>query len=406
MKRLLWLLGIFIVAAAIGISLHRHPGVIVIAFSPWRIDIPLWLGVIGFIMLYVCFHWAILVLEAIFRAAKSVAHLGRYYRKHRAKSLIRKGYLALMEGNYPLAEKSLEQGAEDSEMPWLTYISAAKAAQAQGEEARALRYLERAKANSGESMLAVSLIQAEYYLTKHRYHDAITVFRALIDKMPNQPVALRGLKEAYLQLHEWERLSNLLPKLKKNHILTPSDYQILEQMVWKNRLLEASTSSLTDCHTLWKAVPSALHTDAIIALSYAKNLIRHKQYGDAELVLRQAIKTKWNDELVLYYGEIPHLQASKTLSMAENWLNEHPQSDALLLTLGRLCVQQELWGKAQRYYEASLTLKPAPKTYAELATLFEKMKKPELSAALYKKGLLQIAPVMKPVTLYALDHEK
>src|SRR5262249_14374910 len=44
----------------------------------------------------------------------------------------------------------------------------------------------------------------------------------------------------------------------------------------------------------------------------------------------------------------------------------------LLLTLGRLCVQRELWGKAQSYLEASLATRPTQEAHVALAKLHER----------------------------------
>ena len=47
-----------------------------------------------------------------------------------------------------------------------------------------------------------------------------------------------------------------------------------------------------------------------------------------------------------------------SIERAESWLKQHPDDAALLLTLGRLCAQQELWGKAQSYLDASIAVEP------------------------------------------------
>lgn len=405
MKRLFLILGALVIAAAIGVSMHRYPGVIIVALSPWRIDIPIWIGVLGFILLYLCFNWIVRLFSAILSAARSLAHFGRHYRKHRAKALMRKGFLALTEGNYSVAEKALVQSAEECEMPWYNYLCAAKAAQALGEEARAARYLARAQVLAPDSELAVSLAQAQFYLKNNQFEQAITELVHLEAKMPNHILVLEGLQKAYYAIHDWVRLSNLLPKLKKNQVLTQSNYQILEHEVWKNRLLASKDASLADIQTVWKNLPSSLHTDKDLVLIYVKCLIKNKQSLEAEPILRQAIKHEWDDALVKCYGKLSHPHPQKLLNTAEGWLHLHETNSSLLLSLGRLCVQQELWGKAQRYFEASLSLEPNPETYSELAMLLEKMNKSELSAQFFKKGLLLAAPVIAPMPYISMENE-
>jgi HemY protein len=50
-----------------------------------------------------------------------------------------------------------------------------------------------------------------------------------------------------------------------------------------------------------------------------------------------------------------------------------PRDGALLLTLGRLCRQQQLWGKARSYLEAALAIAPSRAAHVELAQLLEQL---------------------------------
>lgn len=391
MKRLLILLGVLIIAVAIGISVYRYPGVIIVAFWPWRIDIPLWLGIVGFIVLYLTFHYVVVLFKAIFRAARSLAHFGKHYRKHRAKALARKGFVALTEGDYALAEKALEQSAEDSEFPWFNYLSAAKASAALGDDNKAARYLARAEALAPESTTAIALTKAQVQFDRGHYQQVINTLLPIYEKEPHHTLVLSLLQESYYASEDWEGLSQLLPKLKKYHVMSKVKFEHLEEDIWKKRLTSFKKASIVDQQALWEAMPHHLHTDPALALYYARLLMKYNQDVEAELVLRDSIKHHWNDALVRCYGELSHPYPEKLLNIAEGWLPLHTQSAALLLTLGRLCAKQKLWGKAQRYFEASLSLAADPSAYAELAYLLEKLNKPELGAQYYKKGLLLLA---------------
>ncbi|HNB02594.1 MAG TPA: heme biosynthesis protein HemY, partial [Nitrosomonas sp.] len=51
------------------------------------------------------------------------------------------------------------------------------------------------------------------------------------------------------------------------------------------------------------------------------------------------------------------------------------------------CTYCELWGKAQNYLEASLSVQPGQKAHFALAQLNEKLGKHELAMDHYNKGL-------------------
>ena len=59
----------------------------------------------------------------------------------------------------------------------------------------------------------------------------------------------------------------------------------------------------------------------------------------------------------------------------------------MLLLLGKLCVRQELWGKAQSYLEASLSVEITYQAHLELAKLCEGMDKPDLARRHYRSSL-------------------
>ena len=65
-----------------------------------------------------------------------------------------------------------------------------------------------------------------------------------------------------------------------------------------------------------------------------------------------------------------------------------PICDAsLLLTLGRLCLQNSLWGKARDYLESSLQVQRNPEACAELARLLAQLGDTERSNQLFQEGL-------------------
>ena len=66
-----------------------------------------------------------------------------------------------------------------------------------------------------------------------------------------------------------------------------------------------------------------------------------------------------------------------------------PADDARLLdALGRMCLQQRLWGKAQSYLEASLAVEPTQQTHLELARLADQLERPEEANKHYRASAL------------------
>src|SRR4029434_8504248 len=86
----------------------------------------------------------------------------------------------------------------------------------------------------------------------------------------------------------------------------------------------------------------------------------------------------------------------RQIERAEGWLKHHPNDAALLFALGRLCARQALWGKAQSYLEASISVEPTHNAHLELARLHEKLGNTESARRHYRESLeLALAKLKK-----------
>lgn len=387
MKFLLLVLIALGIAAWIGLGLHHDPGMMVVTFAGWRVDMPLWLGIIAFILIYLLVYLTIRLIAGIFHTTQFLANLSNKLSKKRAKRTTNKGFVALAEGNYQKAEKLLAQSADHSETKWLNYLSAAKAAQELGKIDRRDLYLKRALESTPESEVAVEITKASLQYQHQQYEKSLATLIQLRHQVPDHPSVLRLLQKVYFHMQDWEKLIVLLPKLKHQHVLSAQELKDLEQHIYGQLLLKQS-NSIEELESIWHKIPKELRLQGKVASIYASALMKFGKPIEAEEVLRNALKHEWHEDLIRLYGHLSHPASQKLLNVAEGWLNLHPMSPSLLLTLGRLCQEQQLWGKAQRYFEASLSLEPHPETYKELGTLLEKMNKPELGAHYFKKGLL------------------
>src|SRR5690606_14652521 len=99
----------------------------------------------------------------------------------------------------------------------------------------------------------------------------------------------------------------------------------------------------------WKALPAEMRHDATLAATVARHHIGLGNAPPAQAIIEQALEREWNPALVALYGEAAGDDARKPIERAEKWLPAHARDPALLLALGKLCMHQGLWGKAQSY---------------------------------------------------------
>jgi HemY protein len=90
---------------------------------------------------------------------------------------------------------------------------------------------------------------------------------------------------------------------------------------------------------------------------------------------------------VYLYGQLEGGDRKRRLDDAEAWLRDHEKDPVLLLTLGRLCLANQLWGKARAYLEASVQIAPTVETYQALGTLLEQLGEPDKAMHCFRQGM-------------------
>ena len=103
--------------------------------------------------------------------------------------------------------------------------------------------------------------------------------------------------------------------------------------------------------------------------------------------MRDALRSHWDAGLVETYGLLETGEPGKLLSHMEKFLSEHPDDPTLLLTLGRLSLRAQLWGKARGYLEACIGRNGPPQAYRELGQLLERMHESDKAIDVYRRGL-------------------
>jgi HemY protein len=128
---------------------------------------------------------------------------------------------------------------------------------------------------------------------------------------------------------------------------------------------------------VWKNMPVEFKHHSMITIEAAHVFMMLGECETARNLLTESLNAKWDSELVGLYGNCLDGNVVAQIDQAERWLQEHHEDAGLLLALGKLCLHQELWGKAQNYLEASISVRPGREAYTTLALLSEKVHKPD-----------------------------
>ncbi len=298
------------------------------------------------------------------------------------------GLIDLAEGRWSDSERNLMRHAADSKVPLITYIAAARAAAMQNAHERRDTYLRRAYEQVPAAHLAVLLTQAELQIAHRQYEHALATLRHLQELDPNHAYGLKLLARLYKKLGDWMSLRALIPKLREFRALPRAEIDRLEARAVCALLehLDAKSGS-AQATAMWNELPRRLRGDVSVARAYVQTLIKLGDGKTAESIARDALKSDWDEELVLLYGQTRAEDPVRQLARVEEWLAQKGESAALLLTAGRLCVVARLWGKARSYLESSIVLGGRPEAYEELGRLLKSLGEPEHAMQAFSDGL-------------------
>lgn len=394
MKRVYVIVFLVIAAtAALGLAIAEHSGYVLVAYKSFRYESSLWATLAVIAVLWLLF-WGIKVLvELVMTSTGVVNPWSRRNRSRRVQVAIEHGQLDLAEGRWASAQRHLTRAAEAERQPLLYYLGAARAANEQGQYEESDRLLERALERQPQAELAIALSHAQLQTDRGDTDGALVTLQAMHERHPRSAQTLRQLQRLYQQRGEWTAVIRLLPELRKDKVLPPAELAELERRAWGENLSlaahreEDGTVGLQSLKRAWEQLTSAQRQEAPLVLAYAEQLRQLGAQVEAEEVLRTALKRRYDSHLARLYGLVRGSDPARQLQTAEGWLKEHPADPSLLLTLGRLCLQTSLWGKARDYLESSLRVQRNPETCAELARLLAQLGDTERSNQLFQEGL-------------------
>jgi HemY protein len=387
----LYLLALIVIAAAAALAaaVVAHPGYVLISYRNFRYESGLW----TFFALLALIWLAVYLLRVLQRGAWTSGGLinpwSQRHRARRARQAARLGLLDLAEGRWSDALRHLQRAAARDPQPLLHYLGAARAANEMGQTEQSERFLEQALASEPKAQLAVGLTRTRLLIARGERAAALAQVQALNERHPRQPQVLKLLQQLYVDQHDWQALSELMPELRRQQVLEESRLTTLERGVWLELLAANPEASSEALQRQWKRLPASLRHDAQLLGRYAARLQAAGAPAEAQKLLAREIGEQYDPALVTQYADLQGKDPAEQLRVAEGWLAEHPHDATLLLALGRLSQASQLWGKARSYLEASLRLERRAETLAELARLLDQLGERDNAGQLMREALEQ-----------------
>ena len=380
MKALFWVLAI--AGAGVGLTLlaHYNTGYVLLVLPPYRVEFSFNLLLVGLLAAFIVGYLAVRLVSGTVRLPAQVREYRLARRRDQARASLLEALQEYFSGRYARSEKAAAVSLELGEHAGLSAVLAARAAHELRAYERRDRYL--ASAAAGDEVLR-TVTEAELLLDERRFEEALERLKGLPRK---HTAALRLELKARQQMRNWEQVLALADELQKRNVFDESQaaqvrrYALIENL--KRKALDSR--ALEDA---WRKVPQQERTDSRVAAAAARCFIALGGCDLAHRIIEDALAQEWDSDLVGLYAECEGGDALKRIERAESWLKSHADDALLLLTLGRLCARQALWGKAQSYLEASIAIEPTYSAHLALAQLREQLGNADAARRHFRESL-------------------
>jgi HemY protein len=396
MRFLIWVIAIFALAAAVAMLADANQGYLLLVFPPYRMQVSLNLAIVVLLLSFIVAHVGIRLVSRTMDLPGRVARFRARRRQEKSTRSLKDGMRALSEGRY---NDALRYGkiaySTGGDQP-VAGLIAARAAHALGDEKRYQEWLGRVALHP-EASVARALMQGELALLDGNVAQADEALHLLSEHSQKNTAALKLELNVARANGDWGRAITALNQLRDHKALPASRTHELLREAYVHQLQQLTGQPERQAE-VWREVPKSLQGDLEFLRPAVDALVAGGQAPVARKAVERALDAQWDSDLVRHYwlcAARPD-EAGDGLSRAERWLVAHPEDANLLFSLGRQCMQAQIWGKAQSYLEQSLRLSPRKDVMFALGELMEKLERSS-EATLYYRQAAGASTALVPV---------
>jgi HemY protein len=393
-KALAWIVVLFAVAVGVTLFARYNTGYVLLVIPPWRIEFSLNVLLLALAAVFAAGYAIVRTTSATMRLPRQVREYRLARRREEARTSLVAALREYFAGRFARAEKAAVAAIASGEEPQLAAVLAARAAHELRAWDRRDQYLERAGDPDPDRDVIRVVTEADLLLEQRRHEEALERLKALPRK---HTAALRLELKAQQLAHHWERVATLAGELERRGVFDAAQ----AGQVRRYALAEDLKRKALDTRTLeeaWRRVPQEDRTNRRVAATAVQCFMALGGSPRAHALIEEALAAEWDTDLVSLYAECDGGDTVARIERAESWLKQHPDDAVLLLTLGKLCAQMELWGKAQSYLDASVAVESTWSAHLALAQLNERLGNVEAARKSYRESLDLALAQLRAVT--------
>jgi HemY protein len=370
----LWILALAALAVALALAGRYGSGYVVFVVPPWRAEMSVMLFVMLQIFLFATAYLLIQLAVKTYRLPRQLRRNKIENARAKSRDLVLESMQLLFSGEFREAEARARGAMQHDDTRDMAAAIAAWAAYEGGNSGAAVPYLDHIRGEGSAQMRDAS--KAYMLLADGKSAEALSLLKDLAADDPKNPGVLKMKVEAEVAGKAWEDVLVTLAPLTRSGMLPEGAAQQIRLNAELNLIKSkpANPEAITDA---WKAFSRESRFDATMAATVASRLLALGCGREAKVVIEETIDARgaegWESALAAIYADCKTDSTLVQIERAERWLRQHARDAVLLATLGKLCMRQALWGKAQSYLEASVALEPTLDAHMTLARLMEQL---------------------------------
>ncbi len=388
MRALFWLIGLFSLAVGLSLAARYNDGYVLFVLPPWRVEVSLNLLVLAWLAAFGLLYLLLRVVVNTLRMPGQVRAFRERKKQEKGQRALREAVSSLFEGRYGQAIKSAETAAAIGEAPGLSALVAARAAHAMSDQPRFQFWLGKAAEHDVQIRPVRLMTQADLHCRSRNFEAALESLEALDRGGQRHIAALRLALKVRQGAGQWQEVLRLARHLEKHKVISPEHAAALKARA-NQELMRGMEHDPAGLARYFDSLPAAERRDAKMAALAARALLDASDETSqiaAQALIEEALESGWVPLLARLYGEVKGGDLRGRTAKAEKWLKSHPEDALLLMALGRLCREQQLWGKAESYLEAALAVEPGREPHLELARLYDTLGRTEAANRHYREA--------------------
>ena len=393
MLKILIAVAFLCLAVFFGPQLADSQGFIHIATENYIVETSITTAVVVIIVAFVVLHFLVNLITSFLKLPSSTSKWLGSRKEHKFHELQVEAQLAYDEGSYKRALALIKKAGSADKLPITSLLLAARCAFERGDLGACRQYLDQAERLPNGSDIACNLLRAQLNLKIGNVAAALEYLDKLRNDTYTHDIVLRLRYECYLHDGAYQQIHDLMPELKKIHLLSADEEMELNKRYVEYRLLQSS--NIDEVVALADSLNHQERQKASFMVPILNKLVFFKESALVSKYVQPVIKYNCSDELLAAIASwplaLPEVLSSLKAQAAANVVGS-VTNVALLTALANLELKANELTEAKEHLKQALEVTKNRQLYLLAAELNERLSQYDEATKFFTLALTDSVP--------------